>query len=73
MFKDRCLQYLIYVSSIYGYRLKPLNLLCLLQEVLDADDNPLKNKYGEVMDRDIVQFVPLRKVGANLSLVISVP
>ena len=43
------------------------------QEILDADDNPLKNKYGEKMDRDIVQFVPLRtfqsKTGANFSLV----
>ena len=43
------------------------------QEVLDADDNPLKNKYGEKMARDIVQFVPLREFrtrgGANFSLV----
>ncbi len=43
------------------------------QEVLDADDNPLTNKYGEKMTRDIVQFVPLRqfksKGGANFSLV----
>ena len=43
------------------------------QEILDADDNPLKNKYGEKMSRDIVQFVPLRefksKTGANFSLV----
>ncbi len=42
-------------------------------EVLDADDDPLKNKYGELMSRDIVQFVPLRRFlsqgGANFSLV----
>ncbi|XP_064406207.1 copine-9-like isoform X1 [Halichondria panicea] len=41
-------------------------------EVLDADDNPLANKYGEKMTRDIVQFVPLRqfksKGGADFSL-----
>ncbi len=45
----------------------------LTQEVLDADDNPLANKYGEKMTRDIVQFVPLRqfksKGGADFSLV----
>lgn len=44
-------------------------------EVLDADDDPLKNKYGELMSRDIVQFVPLRRFlaqgGANFSLVCS--
>ncbi len=40
------------------------------QEVLDADDEPLKNKYGERMDRDIVQFVPLKKyTNTNFSLV----
>jgi len=41
-----------------------------VQEVLDADDEPLKNKYGEKMERDIVQFVPLKKyVQTNFSLV----
>ena len=47
--------------------------VCCLQEVLDADDNPLKNRYGETMTRDIVQFVPFRefrsKGGADFSLV----
>ena len=50
-----------------------LSLHPLTQEVLDADDNPLANKYGEKMTRDIVQFVPLRqfksKGGADFSLV----
>ena len=44
-----------------------------LQEILDADDDPLKNQYGEKMSRDIVQFVPFRqfrsKSGADFSLV----
>ena len=52
----------------YGFTVHPLT-----QEVLDADDNPLANKYGEKMTRDIVQFVPLRqfksKGGADFSLV----
>ena len=43
------------------------------QEVLDADDKPLLDKYGQKMTRDIVQFVPLRQFksrgGANFSLV----
>ena len=38
---------------------------CYLQEVLDADEEPLKNKYGERMERDIVQFVPLKKYTQN--------
>ena len=41
-------------------------------ETLDADDNPLVDKYGKKMERDIVQFVPLRRFhsrsGANFSL-----
>ena len=41
--------------------------------MLDADDNPLVDKYGKKMSRDIVQFVPLRefqtRTGANFSLV----
>jgi len=48
-------------------------LACLAQEILDADDVPLRNRRGERMKRDIVQFVPFRqfkaKGGANLSLV----
>lgn len=44
-----------------------------LQEVLDADDTPLRNRRGELMKRDIVQFVPFRelnsKSGANFSVV----
>ena len=32
-----------------------------VQEVLDADEEPLRGKNGEVMIRDIVQFVPLRQ------------
>ena len=44
----------------------------LLQEVLDADDNPLRDRHGNKMARDIVQFVPLRNFntqGADFSLV----
>ena len=45
----------------------------VLQEVLDADDTPLRSRRGELMKRDIVQFVPFRelssKSGANFSLV----
>ena len=56
------------VCIAYGFTVHPLT-----QEVLDADDNPLANKYGEKMTRDIVQFVPLRqfksKGGADFSLV----
>ncbi|XP_019852495.1 PREDICTED: copine-9-like isoform X2 [Amphimedon queenslandica] len=41
-------------------------------EILDADDNPLVDKYNKKMERDIVQFVPLReyqsRAGANFSL-----
>ena len=41
--------------------------------MLDADDNPLVDRYGKKMARDIVQFVPLREFqtrsGANFSLV----
>lgn len=41
-------------------------------EVLDADETPLKNRRGDVMKRDIVQFVPFRELqstgGANFSL-----
>jgi hypothetical protein len=41
-------------------------------EVLDADDTPLRSRRGELMKRDIVQFVPFRelssKSGANFSL-----
>jgi hypothetical protein len=44
----------------------------VLQEVLDADDTPLRSRRGELMKRDIVQFVPFRelssKSGANFSL-----
>ena len=47
--------------------------VCVLQEVLDADDTPLRNRRGELMKRDIVQFVPFRELssrsGANFSLV----
>ena len=32
------------------------------QEILDADDTPLKNHQGQAMARDIVQFVPFREV-----------
>ena len=55
-----------------------LQYVCLLcyvcvQEVLDADDTPLKNRRGELMKRDIVQFVPFRQLssqsGTNFSLV----
>ncbi len=56
------------VCCVYGFTAPSLT-----QEVLDADDNPLANKYGEKMTRDIVQFVPLRqfksKGGADFSLV----
>ncbi len=31
-----------------------------LQEVLDADDKPLRNLKGQLMARDIVQFVPFK-------------
>ena len=45
----------------------------VLQEVLDADDTPLRSRRGELMKRDIVQFVPFKelssKSGANFSLV----
>ena len=44
-----------------------------MKEILDADENPLVDKYGQRMKRDIVQFVPLREFqirsGANFSLV----
>ena len=54
-----CVQYVCIVVCVcvciaYGFTVHPLT-----QEVLDADDNPLANKYGEKMTRDIVQFVPL--------------
>ncbi len=56
------------VCIVYGFTAPSLT-----QEVLDADDNPLANKYGEKMTRDIVQFVPLRQFksrgGADFSLV----
>ena len=45
----------------------------MTQDTLDADDTPLKDKYGKQMERDIVQFVPFRQFqsrsGANFSLV----
>lgn len=34
-------------------------------DVLDADDEPLKNSSGVQMSRDIVQFVPFRKYRDN--------
>ena len=34
-------------------------------EFLDADDNPLVNSKGQVMKRDIVQFVPFKKFKNN--------
>ena len=44
-----------------------------MKEILDADENPLVDKFGQRMKRDIVQFVPLRefqtRTGANFSLV----
>lgn len=47
--------------------------LVIPQDILDADDNPLIDRSGRKMERDIVQFVPLRqfysKSGANFSLV----
>ena len=49
-----------------------LAMYILLQEVLDADDNPLRDRHGNKMARDIVQFVPLRNFntqGADFSLV----
>ena len=49
------------------------DLLLSFQEVLDADENPLIDRSGRRMQRDIVQFVPLRKFhsrsGSNFSLV----
>ena len=33
-----------------------------MQEILDADDTPLKDHHGQQMARDIVQFVPFREV-----------
>jgi len=47
-------------------------LSILLQKILDADDNPLKDRHGTKMIRDIVQFVPFRKCNtqeADFSLV----
>ena len=32
------------------------------QEILDADDIPLRNHSGQLMARDIVQFVPFREI-----------
>ena len=50
-----------------------LQLYPILQEVLDADDAPLKSQSGQAMARDIVQFVPfreiMRKAGPNGSVV----
>ena len=38
--------------------------------MLDADDNPLKDRQGATMFRDIVQFLPLKKFGnEEISLV----
>ena len=33
----------------------------VVQEVLDADNAPLKARNGQYMSRDIVQFVPLQQ------------
>ena len=33
-----------------------------IQEILDADDTPLKSHTGQIMARDIVQFVPFREL-----------
>ena len=33
-----------------------------MQEILDADDTPLKDQRGQQIARDIVQFVPFREV-----------
>lgn len=48
-------------------------ILVGFQEVLDADETPLRNRRGVLMKRDIVQFVPFRELnsknGANFSLV----
>jgi hypothetical protein len=55
------------ISCLCGWSQWFHNLGCVLQEVLDADDAPLKNKFGEVMSRDIVQFVPLRKFQGDTS------
>ena len=33
-----------------------------IQEILDADDTPLRDRSGQMMTRDIVQFVPFREV-----------
>ena len=46
----------------------------MLQEVLGADGNPLEDRHGTKMTRDIVQFVPLRNFNtqrADFSLVSS--
>lgn len=37
-------------------------------EVIDADVNPLVSSWGEVMKRDIVQFVPFKQFATNLQL-----
>ena len=33
-----------------------------IQEILDADDTPLRDYSGHTMARDIVQFVPFREL-----------
>ena len=39
-----------------------MQLYPILQEMLDADDTPLKSQSGQAMARDIVQFVPFREI-----------
>ena len=45
-----------------------LGFLRSFQETLDADDNPLVDKRGTRMSRDIVQFVPLREFKTRSSM-----
>ena len=47
-------------------------VVCCVQEVLDADDDPLRNKYGDTMERDIVQFVPMAKFMHSNSALVSI-
>ena len=42
------MRYLLHIDSI--------------QEILDADDTPLRDHSGHTMARDIVQFVPFREL-----------
>ncbi len=63
----------VYICVCIHVRVLCICLYIMTQDTLDADDTPLKDKYGKQMERDIVQFVPFRQFqsrsGANFSLV----